>query len=244
MRARLCEGAAPMTTSRLFVAAASFLALASSCAPPSPTLGKLSAPAITAQRRLGGQLQVILTYDTDKTPCGAVQNLRVTFDGQNVAASAGAYDPMAMTEVERCTFPGFLLAPDNKSTPREIVFTDDVTTLTMTLNTLNLGTAIADSPPATIRSGTSLRWLSSPPTEGTSNFKVTFTPAGGAESLWQEGTNLPSTLNVTVPPQTASASGDIALTWLVATQVTRCDGLVSCEAVVQGVTTYKAVVSP
>jgi hypothetical protein len=233
-----------MTPSRWFLVAVSFVALTPACAPPTPTLGKLSAPAITAQRRLGGQLQVILTYDTTKTPCGAVQNLRATLDGQNVAASAGAFDPEAKTETERCTFPGFLIAPENKSTPRDIVFTDDVTTMTMTLSTLNLGTAIADSPPATIRGGAMLRWLTSLPGEGTSNFKVTFTPMGGAEALWLEGATLPATLNATVPPQTASASGDIALTWLVATQVTKCDGPVSCEAVVQGVVSYKAVVSP
>lgn len=231
-----------MSAPRLVVA--SFIVAFTACQPAAPTLASLSAPAITAQRRLGGALQVILTYDTAKTPCGTVQNLKVTLDGQNVAASAGTYDPMAATEVERCTFPGFLITPEVKSGPRDIVFTDDVTTLKMTVNTFNLGTAIADSPPATLRANSTVRWLATPPTEGTASYKATFTPVGGAEATWAEGTQLPSTLTVTVPAQTNSASGDVALTWLVATQVSACEGLSSCEAVVQGTATFRAVVSP
>lgn len=214
------------------------------CNAPTPSLAKLVAPALTAQRRAGGDLQVILTYDTTKTDCGTVPNLVATFDGANVAASAGSFDPKAMTETERCQFPGFLLTPTSKADSREIVFSDGATTMSMSLSTVDVGSAIADSPPATIRSGTSLRWLTSMPAAGTKSFKVTFTPAGGAEATWLEGTTLGATQSATVPPQTASASGDVGLTWLVNSTVLKCEGLASCEAVIQGTATYKAVVSP
>ncbi|MFO0596396.1 MAG: hypothetical protein U0228_13855 [Myxococcaceae bacterium] len=221
------------------------ISLLTGCNPPTPALGKLIAPTLTAQRRASGPLQVILTYDTGKTGgCGTVPNLRATLDGMGVAGSAGSYDPMAMNETDRCQFPGFLITPDTKTTPREIVFTDDVTTMTMVINTLNLGTAVADSPPATLHSAGTVRWLVSAPAEGTNSYKATFTPSGGAEAVWTEGAQLPSSLTVTIPTQTASASGDVALTWLVNTTVTKCEGLASCSAVVQGTASFKAVVSP
>lgn len=220
------------------------LSLLVGCGPATPELGKLISPVITAQRRNGGDLQVILTYDNTKTACGAVQNLRATLDGQNVAASAGSFDPMQMSEADRCQFPGFLIKPDTRTTPREIVFTDDVTTMTMTVNTLNLGTAIPDSPPATMRSGYMLRWLNSPPPEGTTSYKVAFTPGSGAEVTWAEGTSLGSTLTTAVPTQTASASGTVALTWLVATMVTKCEVATSCSATIQGAASFPAVLQP
>lgn len=225
---------------------ASFVTLGvlAGCGPATPELGKLISPVITAQRRNGGDLQVILTYDNTRTACGAVQNLRATLDGQNVAASAGSFDPMQMNEADKCQFPGFLITPDIRSTPREIVFTDDVTTMNMTVTTLNVGTAVADSPPATLRSGYMLRWLTSAPTEGTTSYKVTFTPNGGAETTWVEGTALTSTLTTPVPTQTASANGTVTLSWLVNSTVTRCEVATSCSVVIQGAASFPAVLQP
>jgi hypothetical protein len=220
------------------------LALLAGCGPATPELGKLISPVITAQRRNGGALQVILTYDNTKTACGAVQNLRATLDGQNVAASPGSFDPMAMNEAEKCQFPGFLITPEMRTTPREIVFTDDVTTMNMTLTTLNLGTAIADSPPATLRSGYMLRWLTSMPPEGTTSYKLSFTPTGGAEVTWAEGSTVGSTLTTPVPNQTSSASGTVTLSWLVNSTVTKCEVATACTAIIQGAASFPAVLQP
>ncbi|MFT3712252.1 MAG: hypothetical protein QM817_31795 [Archangium sp.] len=220
------------------------LALLAGCGPATPELGKLISPVITAQRRNGGALQVILTYDNTKTACGAVKNLRATLDGQNVAASAGSFDPMQMNEADKCQFPGFLITPDMKSTPREIIFTDEVTTMNMTVTTLELGTAIADSPPATLRSNYMLRWLTSPPSQGTSSYKVSFTPNGGAEATWAEGTSLGTTLTTPVPTQTVSANGTVTLSWLVNSMVTKCEVATSCTATIQGSANFPAVVQP
>lgn len=229
---------------RPFVSLLIAFAVLAGCGPATPELGKLISPVLTAQRRNGGDLQVILTYDNTRTACGAVQNLRATLDGQNVAASAGSFDPMAKTESEKCQFPGFLIKPDMKSTPREIIFTDDVTTMNMTLTTLNLGTSVPDSPPATLRSGYMLRWLNSLPPEGTTSYKVTFTPMGGAEATWTEGTSLGSTLTSAVPTRTVSASGTVALTWIVNSMVTKCEVATACTATIQGAANFPAVVQP
>jgi hypothetical protein len=232
-----------MTSTRTFLTAAALL-LSTACAPPTPTLARLSTPVITAQRRLGGPLQVILTYDTSRTACGEVPNLRATLDGNAVNASAGSLVPEAKTEADRCLFPGFLITPEIKNTPREIVFTDDVTTFNLTVNTLNLGSAVPDAPPATFRPGTQLRWLASPPSEGTSSWKVAYTPTGGAEVSWGEGANLPDSVSVTVPATTVASSGIVALSWLVNTTVSKCEGLDSCAVTVQGNAPLNAVVVP
>ncbi len=232
-----------MTSTRVTLAAA-VLFLSTACEPPTPALGKLISPVLTAQRRLGGALQVILTYDTAKTACGAVPNLRATLDGQNVAASAGVFNPDAKEPTERCQFPGFLFTPDTRSTPREILFTDDVTTVSMTVNTLNLGSALPDSPPATLRSGTMLGWIGSPPDVGTSSWKVSYTPQGGAETTWGEGTNMPRSFSVTVPSVTVATSGIVMASWVVNTAVQKCEGLSSCAVVVQGAAPLTAVVVP
>jgi len=232
-------------TSMRPVLLATVLLFTTACEPPTPALAKLVSPVLTAQRRLSGPLQVILTYDTVKTGgCGAVPNLRATLDGQNVAASAGAYVPEATDEALRCQFPGFLITPDVRATPREILFTDGVTTMSMTVNTLNLGSATPDSPPATFRPGNTLRWLGSPPAEGTTSWKVAYTPNGGAETTWGEGTNMPDSFTVTVPPVTVATSGLVNATWLVNATVQQCVGAASCEVVVQGNAPLNAVVVP
>ena len=59
----------------------------SACEPPIPTLAKLSSPVLSAQRRLGGDLLVVLSYDTKRTPCGTVDFLRATFDGAAMSGS-------------------------------------------------------------------------------------------------------------------------------------------------------------
>lgn len=216
----------------------------SACGPATPELGKLSSPVLTAQRRLSGPLQVILTYDTAKTGCGAVQNLRATLDGANVQASAGAWIADAATEADKCQFPGFLITPADKSTPREIVFTDDVTTLKLVVNTLELGSALPDAPPATFKPGNLVKWVTTPPAAGTSSWKLAYTPNGGAEQVWGEGTNLPTSVSSTVPAITSATSGIVTLSWLVNASVQTCEGAASCSVVVQGAANLNAVVVP
>jgi hypothetical protein len=232
-----------MTSTRTLLSAAVLL-LTTACEPPTPSLAKLTSPVITAQRRLGGPLQVILTYDTARTPCGSVPNLVATLDGNPVNASSGAWVPEAMNASDRCQFPGFLITPEVRSAERVITFGDGATSFVMAINTLNLGSAVPDSPPATFHPGNVLRWLGSPPNEGTATWKVAYTPSGGAETSWGEGTAMPSSLMVTVPAVTAASSGIVALSWVVNTQVSRCEGLESCSVVVQGNAPLNAVVVP
>jgi hypothetical protein len=218
--------------------------LVSACGPATPELGKLVSPVLTAQRRLSGPLQVILTYDTAKTGCGEVQNLKATLDGNAVQASAGQFIADAPSESERCQFPGFLITPENKSTPRTIVFTDDVTTLKLTVSTLELGSAIPDAPPATFKPGTVVKWVATPPAAGTTSWKVAYTPNGGAEVVWGEGTNLASTFQATVPAVTSATSGVVRASWLVNATVQACEGAASCTVTVQGSADLNAVVVP
>ena len=232
-----------MTSTHLTLLATTAL-LFSACEPPTPELAKLASPALTAQRRLGGPLQVILTYDTAKTGCGTIPNLRATLDGQNVNASAGLANPEAANETDRCQFPGFLITPDGRTTTREILFTDDVTTFSMTVSTLNLGSAIPVSPPATFTPGAVLRWDATPPAQGTSSWKVAYTPQGGAEVLWGEGADLPHAFQVTVPAVTSATSGKVTASWIVNAAVQSCVGAKDCSVLVQGAAVLDAVVVP
>ena len=214
------------------------------CEPPVPTLAKLSSPVITAQRRMGKELLVVVTYDDQKTPCGTVSGLRATLDGQAMSGSAGARLVDMMTGAVSCEFPNFAIQPSNGTMPREIVITDDVHAIKMTVDTLNVGSANAESPPATLRSGTTQRWTASPPATGTSSWKVDFTPMGGAAVVWTEGGNLPTSFSATVPAVTSAASGTVAASWIVNTMVTLCEGAASCTATIQGASTFPAVVAP
>jgi hypothetical protein len=217
--------------------------LLSACEPPIPILAKLSSPVLSAQRRMGGPLLVVLSYDTRKTPCGEVNFLRATLDGIAMGGSAGQRI-VNQDGSETCELPNFSAAVNNGTTPREIVLTDDVTAVSMTLDTLNVGNANAESPPATLRPGYVLRWNAAPPSAGTTSWNVIFTPEGGAAVTWGEGTNLPSSFNVTVPTVTSAASGVVAATWLVNAAVTKCEGVGSCSATIQGAGTFPAVVAP
>ncbi|MFZ5444112.1 MAG: hypothetical protein ACOZQL_29215 [Myxococcota bacterium] len=220
------------------------VSLLAGCGPATPELGKLVSPVITAQRRHSGPLQAILTYDAAKTGCGEVKNLRATFDGDPVQASAGSWNAEAASESDRCQYPGFLLTPAMKSGSREIVFTDDVTTLKLAVSTLELGSAIPDAPPATFRPGTVVKWVTSPPATGTSSWKVEYTPNGGSATTWAEGTSLPSSVSATVPAVSAASSGIVTLSWLVNSTVQACSGASSCSVVVQGAADLNAVVVP
>jgi hypothetical protein len=221
------------------------LCLASSaCEPPVPVLAKLDSPVLTAQRRMGKELLVVLTYDDKKTPCGEVEYLRAQLDGMAMPGSAGRRIVDEMTGAVQCEFPNFSVPVGNGTMPREIIVTDDVTALTMVLDTVNVGTASPEFPPATLKPGYVLRWSASPPSAGTSSWNVNFTPEGGSPITWGEGSNLPSTFSVTVPAVTTAASGTVAATWLVNTVVTKCEGAKSCTAIIQGAGTFPAVVSP
>ncbi|MDP1823711.1 MAG: hypothetical protein Q8L48_10725 [Archangium sp.] len=220
-----------------------FALLLSACEPPIPILAKLSAPVLSAQRRMGQRLLVVLSYDTKKTPCGAVNFLRATLDGIAMEGSAGQRIVNADGS-ETCEFPNYSLEVNNGTTPREIVVTDDVTAVSMTLDTINVGNANPESPPATLRPGYVLRWNAVPPSAGTSSWNVIFTPEGGTAVTWGEGTNLPSSFSVTVPAVTSAASGTVAATWLVNTVVTKCEGAGSCSATIQGAGSFLAVVAP
>lgn len=229
---------------RKLLAAVVPCALLSACEPPAPTLATLSSPVITAQRRMGKELLVVVTYDDKKTPCGTVTGLRATLDGQAMGGSAGARMVDMMTGTVTCEFPNFAIEPANGTMPREIVITDDVHSIKMTVDTLNVGSANAESPPATLRSGAVQRWTASPPSTGTSSWKVDFTPQGGAATIWTEGSNLPTSFSATVPVVTSAASGTVAASWIVNTMVTLCEGAASCTATIQGASTFLAVVAP
>ena len=216
----------------------------SACEPPVPTLGKLSSPVISAQRRMGKELLVVLSYDTKKTPCGAVEKLHARLDGVELSGSPGQRIVNEKDGTETCEFPNYSVSVANSTAPREIVVTDDVYSVKMTLDTLNVGSANPESPPATLRSGYTLRWAAAPPSTGTSSWNVIFTPEGGSPITWGEGANLPSNFSVTVPPVLAAASGTVAATWLVNTAVTLCEGASSCTATIQGAGTFPAVVAP
>ena len=216
----------------------------SACEPPIPTLAKLSSPVLSAQRRLGGELLVVLSYDTKKTPCGTVDFLRATLDGVAMAGSAGQRLVNKDTGAETCEFPHYAIAVQNGTAPREIVITDDVVAVAMTLDTLNVGSASPEFPPATMHSGYQLRWNVSPPASGTSSWNVSFTPEGGSPITWTEGTDLPSAISVTVPAVTPAASGTVAASWMVKTAITKCEAVANCEATIQGAGKFLAVVAP
>ncbi len=216
----------------------------SACEPPIPTLTKLSSPVLSAQRRLGGELLVVLSYDTKRTPCGTVEALRATFDGAAMNGSAGQRIVNKETGVETCEFPSYAIPVVNGTAPREIVVTDDVVAVSMTLDTINVGSASPEFPPATMHPGYQLRWNVSPPASGTSSWNVIFTPEGGAPVTWTEGTDLPTSITVTVPPVTQAASGTVAATWMVKTAVTKCEAVASCEATIQGAGKFLAVIAP
>lgn len=218
----------------------------SACGPAPAEFSKVasSTSVLTLQRRAGGDLQAILSWDVKKTPCGTVTNLRATLDGANVAASQGELLIDKNDGTQTCQFPGFLLTPERKTTAREVIFTDDVTTLTMTVDTLEVGSANALSPPATLRPGTEVRWSGSPPDQGTKSWKVVYAPAGGGEVTWGEGANMPSTFSVTVPAVTSASSGVVTASWLVNSSVTKCEGAGACESIIQGQVQFNAVVAP
>ena len=216
----------------------------SACEPPVPILAKLSAPVLTAQRRMGGPLLAVLTYDTKRTPCGEVNFLRATLDGLAMQGSAGKRVVNKMDGTETCEFPNFSLMPTSGTSTRELLLTDDVTAVIMDVSTLNVGTASPEFPPATLRPGYLLRWNAQPPAAGTSSYNVIFTPEGGSPVTWLDGVNLPSSFSVTVPAVTAAASGSVAATWLVNAAVTQCAGVESCTATIQGAASFPAVVAP
>lgn len=216
----------------------------SACAPPNPTLAKMNSPVLSLQRRLGGPLLVVLSYDTTRTPCGTVEGLTASLDGAALGGSAGQRVVDAKTGAESCEFPNFGANLNFSGQPRALTLTDGSTTLQMTADTLEVGGAIASSPPATLRSGASLRWSTSAPPQGTSSWKVDFTPTGGAPVGWLEGTALPATVDVTVPAVTNSSAGAITLSWLVNARVTACEGVAACELTVQGANSVPAVVAP
>lgn len=216
----------------------------SACEPPIPILAKLNTPVLTAQRRMGGPLLVVLTYDEKKTPCGAVNFLRATLDGAAIDGSPGQRVVNKTDGTETCEFPNYSVLPNNGTTPREIVLTDDVTSMTMTLDTLNVGSASPEFPPATLRPGYVLRWSASPPATGTSSWNVIFTPEGGSPVTWGDGANLPTSFSVTVPAVTSAASGKVSATWMVNAAVTKCEGATSCTATIQGAGSFAAVVAP
>jgi hypothetical protein len=216
----------------------------SACEPPTPILAKLASPVLTAQRRMSGPLLVVLSYDSKKTPCGEVNFLRATFDGRDVTGSAGSRVVDKTTGVETCEFPNYTIPVSDGTMPREILLTDDITAVRMTIDTLNVGSASADFPPATLRPGYVLRWSASPPSAGTKSWNVIFTPEAGAPVTWGEGGNLSSSFSVTVPPVTTAASGVVAATWLVNAAVTKCEGVGTCTAAIQGAGTFPAVVAP
>ena len=216
----------------------------SACEPPVPILAKLSAPVLTAQRRMGGPLLVVLSYDTKRTPCGEVNFLRATLDGMAMQGSAGKRVVNKLDGTETCEFPNYSLLPANGTSTREILVTDDVTAIIMDVSTLNVGSASPEFPPATLRPGYLLRWNAQPPAAGTSSYKVIFTPEGAGPITWLEGANLPTAFSVTVPTVSTAASGSVSATWLVNVAITQCAGVDSCTATIQGAGSFPAVVAP
>ena len=213
------------------------------CQPPIPILAKLSSPVLSAQRRLGKDLLVVLTYDKERTPCGAVNFLRAQLDGVAMGGSPGQRIVDEKTGAVTCEFPNYSIPVANGTAPREIVITDDVTSISMTIDSLNVGSASPEFPPATLHSGYMLRWSASPPSAGTKSWNVIFTPEGGAAITWGEGANLQSSFTVAVPTVTAAASGTVAATWLVNSKIAKCEGA-TCDATIQGAGTFQAVVAP
>ncbi len=213
------------------------------CEPPIPVLAKLTSPVLSAQRRMGKDLLVVLTYDKERTPCGAVNFLRAQLDGVAMGGSPGQRIVDPKTGAVTCEFPNYSIAVSNSTTPREIIVTDDVTAVSMTIDSLNVGSASPEFPPATLRPGYMLRWSASPPSAGTKSWNVIFTPEGGSAITWAEGANLQSSFTVPVPMVNAAASGTVAATWLVNSMITKCEGA-ACEATIQGAGTFQAVVAP
>lgn len=221
-----------------------FAAALSACTPPNPTLATLSAPVVSMQRRLGGPLLVVLSYDAKQTPCGSVEGLTATLDGATLEGSVGQRVVDPQTRAETCEFPNWAASLNFSGQPRALTLTDGVTTIAMTADTLEVGSAIAASPPATLRGGTQVRWSTTAPPSGTSSWKVDFTPQGGAASTWGEGPSLPAQVDVTVPALDRAAAGTVALSWLVNASVTKCEAVASCELTLQGANSFAAVVSP
>jgi hypothetical protein len=199
---------------------------------------------LTAQRRMGKELLVVLSYDDKKTPCGTVAGLHATLDGVAMSGSAGQRIVDEKDGTVTCEFPNYAIQVADSAMPRVIVVTDDQVSVSMTLNTLNVGQASPEFPPATLRSGYVLRWSASPPSAGTSSYNVIFTPEGGGPITWTEGSNLPSSFSATVPSVTAAASGIVAATWLVNSTVSNCEAVANCVATIQGAGTFNAVVAP
>lgn len=214
------------------------------CTPGNPTLAQLSSPVVSLQRRMSGPLLVVLSYDTQRTPCGTVEGLTATLDGATLGGSAGQRVKDPQTGVETCEFPNYAATLNFSGQPRALTLSDGVTTIAVTADTLEVGSALPASPPATIRSGAMLRWSTSAPASGTSSWKVDFTPTGGAAATWSEGTTLPAQVDVAVPAVDRSVSGTVALSWLVNAAVTRCEAVASCELTLQGASSFSAVIAP
>lgn len=233
-----------MSSSKPLLSSLLVAAALSACTPPNPTLAKLSSPVVSLQRRMGGPLLVVLSYDTKQTPCGAVEGLTATLDGATLTGSTGQRVVDAQTGVEACEFPNYAANLNFSGQPRALTLTDGTTTIAVTADTLEVGSALAASPPATVRAGSSLRWSTSAPPSGTSSWKVDFTPQGGSAVTWAEGTSLPAQVDVVVPAIDRAASGTVALSWLVNAAVTKCEAVASCELTLQGASSFAAVVAP
>lgn len=213
------------------------------CEPPVPILAKLSDPVLSVERNSSAKLSIGLSYDTKKTSCGAVDWLRATFDGQPIEGTPGQR-VVNKDGSETCEFPSYSVDAVSKDTPREIVVTDDITTLSMTVDTVDVGIAIAESPPPTLRTGQVQRWLVSVPAVGTTRWKVVYTPQKGGSVSWVEGTDLPENPRATVPPVTNSSVGVLTLSWVVNASVTKCEGVKTCKATIQGAKSFDVVVAP
>lgn len=232
-----------MRTLRLLLGAGVTLAMLG-CELPAPTLATIINPTLSLQRSKGGALQMLLNYDTARSACGEIANFKVTLDGEDVPASGGAFNKDAKDEDLRCTFPNFLTNPTMKSTPRTLVLTDDTSTYTMVIDSLDLGSALPSSPPPTLYAGDTVRWLTTLPAQGTTSWKATYTPNGGNEVVWLDGTQLPENVVTTVPAVNQSTQGPVALSWLMNATVTRCEGPSACNLTLQGYAQFVSVVNP
>lgn len=214
------------------------------CQRPPPTMATMADPTLTAQRQKGGALQALLTWDTDVTACGTLEHFTVTLDEQPINASAGRYDPDVEDPNLRCQFPSFLLLPESKTTPRTLVLSDDSSTFTVTVDTLDVGSSLPHTKPPSLRSGDTVRWDSTLPVQNSKSWKAGFTTTDGAQQTWQEGTTLPDAQTVTVPSITEPANGQVELSWVMNAQVTRCEGPSSCDITLEGYASFQAVLNP
>ena len=220
------------------------VALFAGCDLPPPTLATMVKPVVTAQRLKGGALQAILTWDTSKTACGTLSGFRASLDEQPINASAGAYTPDAKEESLKCQFPGFLLSPASKNTPRTLVLSDDSSTFTITVDTLEVGTASAFSKPPTLRPGDTVRWQPVLPVQNTSSWSAGFTATDGTALTWQSGTTLSDDLEVTVPAVRDPLNGAAELRWVINSTVSRCEGPTTCDVKVEGFASFPVVINP